>query len=145
MNNINEKLLESWLRLSTIINNERLVSDMPYNEALICNILYRNQKHNPENNLTATDLCNETRMLKSLMNRTLNSLEEKKMIKRIRSDKDKRQIFISLDMERMDVYNEQHAKILKLLDNVVKKLGKEKTSEVIDIFTMISDTLKGVM
>ncbi len=35
---MNEKLLEAWLRLSTILSNDRIVSEMPYNEALICNI-----------------------------------------------------------------------------------------------------------
>ncbi|MFQ9515942.1 MAG: transcriptional regulator, SarA/Rot family [Eubacterium sp.] len=145
MRNMNEELLEAWLRLSIMINNERLVSDMPYNEALICNILYRNQKREPGKNMTATDLCNETRMLKSQMNRTLNSLEEKKVIKRQRSEQDKRQILIYLNEEQSDIYNRQHEKILELLGTVVEKFGKDRTSEIITLFTMISDTLEGVM
>ena len=37
-----EEVLKGWLKLSMAINNERLVSGLPYNEFLICGILYRN-------------------------------------------------------------------------------------------------------
>lgn len=33
-----------WMQLSLAINNERVVSGLPYNEFLICSILYWNQK-----------------------------------------------------------------------------------------------------
>lgn len=145
MKELNEELLEVWLRMSTIINNERLVSDMPFNEALVCNVLYNHMRREPERLVTATDLCRETRMLKSLMNRTLNSLEEKKIIKRERSQKDKRQVFVSLDLESTDIYSKQHEKIIELLDTIIEKLGKEKSLEIIKLFTTISETLEGVM
>ena len=67
MKALNERLLEVWLELSMAINNERVVSDVPFNESLICNILYRAQMQDPDNRLTATDLCNATKMLKSQM------------------------------------------------------------------------------
>lgn len=86
---MNEELLEAWLRLSTILCNDRIVSEMPYNEALICNILYRRQRQDKKGTTTATDLCRQTKMLKSQMNRTLQSMEDKKIITRRRSDTDK--------------------------------------------------------
>ncbi len=46
---MNEELLEAWLRLSTILCNDRIVSEMPYNEALICNILHRRQRLDKNN------------------------------------------------------------------------------------------------
>lgn len=145
MNKINEELLQSWLRLSTIINNERLVSDMPFNEALVCNILYRYEKHDSEKKVTATDLCNETKMLKSQMNRTLNNMEEKNLIQRERSKIDKRQVFIKLNLKQAHLYFQQHTKIMELLDKIVDKFGEEKTFEIIKLFTMISDTLEEVI
>ena len=63
MKGLNEELLEAWLRLSRVINNERIVSDMPYNESVICNILYREQVKNPGEYLTATDLCRELSLI----------------------------------------------------------------------------------
>ena len=135
----NEALLGAWLRLSTSINNSRLTSDMPYNESLICNILYRNSIDTPERQLTATDLCNMTKMLKSQMNRTLNQLEEKNMITKERSFEDKRKIYICLNPVQVQSYLAQHTKILYLLDRVIEKLGDTDTETTIRIFHTISD------
>ena len=99
-NNIpdNEALLKTWLRLSTSIINNRLVSEMSYNESLVCSILYSNTKAGIA--MTATELCHFTKMLKSQMNRTLNSMEEKSFITRRRSESDKRLVFVTLNLEK---------------------------------------------
>ena len=76
-------------------------------------------ENNPEDPLTATDLCNTTRMLKSQMNRTLNSMEEKGFITRERSTEDKRQVYVTLNAKQAELYINQHAKILKVLDAII--------------------------
>ena len=135
---VNEVLLAAWLRLSTSINNSRLVSDMSFNESLVCNILYHN--HLEQNSpLTATDLCSRTKMLKSQMNRTLNQLENKGMIVRERSTNDKRQVYVFFNMEQAGKYKQQHQKILVLLDKIINELGMDQTKETIQIFERISD------
>lgn len=145
MTMLNEQLLDAWLSLSTTIINDRVVSEMPYNESLICNLLYRNQLHSPEKRLTATDLCNETKMLKSQMNRTLNSMEQKGIISRERSDQDKRQIFVTFHYDRAAAYQKQHEKILQMADAIIAKLGVEKTLEIIGLFETISDTANDIL
>ena len=136
---LNEVLLSAWLKISTAINNSRLVSEMSYNESLICNILYRNATETPQVPLTATDLCAETKILKSQMNRILSQLEEKNLITRERSAKDKRKVFVRLTTEQSNAYLKQHSQILKLLDDIIEKLGEEKTLEVISTLNGISD------
>lgn len=69
----NEQVLEAWLQMTTVINNERITPDLPYNESMICRYLYQNQ----DINVIATDLCNYMRMQKSQMNRTLTSMEKR--------------------------------------------------------------------
>ena len=86
----NERLLSAWLKMILAVDSERVVSELSYNESIICNVLYSNS--NAE--MTATELCNITNMQKSLMNRTLKSLEIKKLVKRTRSSIDKREIVI---------------------------------------------------
>lgn len=139
MKKMNEELLNSWLRISTAINNPRLVSEMTYNESLVCNILYQHRHDNNAQPLTATDLCRATNMLKSQMNRTLTQLESKNMITRERSTVDKRQIFISMNMEQCHSYEQQHARILKILDAVIHRLGIEKSKTAIALLNDISD------
>lgn len=145
MTDLNEQLLEAWLLLSTTIINNKVVSDMPYNESLICNILYKNQLHTPKNRLTATDLCNETKMLKSQMNRTLNSMEKKGLISRERSSQDKRQVFVIFHPENAGSYQKQHERILQMADAIIAKLGAEKTLEVIELFENVSGMAREII
>lgn len=139
MLNTNEALLGAWLRLSTSINNSRLVTDMPYNESLICNVLYRNELASPEKQLTATELCSETKILKSQMNRILEQMEEKHLIFRERSPKDKRKIYIRLNHDPDSAYFKQHKKILAIMDSVIERLGEGKSRIVVRTLNDISD------
>ena len=143
MEDLNEKLLSAWLRLSVNITNERVVSDMPYKEALVCNLLSKAEG----GRLTATDLCEQTKMLKSQMNRTLNSLEEKGLICRKRSDTDKRLIYVALtfDSERIELYHREHAKNLKLVDAIIERFGVERAECLIQELTEIADIAEEVL
>lgn len=145
MQNMNEKVLDAWLRLSTTICNERIVSDMPYNETLICNTLYQSARECPEKKLTATELCAKLKMLKSQMNRTLNSMEAKGLIFRERSASDKRQVYVGLNMENFGIYWRQHEKILDFVGSLLEKMGKEKADEIIKVLNLITDSAKEVM
>jgi len=139
MNNKSESLLNAWLRLSTSVINPRLVSEMSYNESLVCNILYTNYCENPEKKITATDLCHETKMLKSQMNRTLNLLEKKNMIVKERSPEDKRHIWISFNFENALLYKTQHDRIIKLVDTIISQVGEEQASEAIKLISALAD------
>ena len=145
MQNINEKVLNAWLKLSTSICNERIVSELPYNESLICGILHENATEHPEERMTSTDLCEKTNIQKSQMNRILNALEEKGLIFRKRSEKDKRQVFVSFNMENAEVYERQHKNILRVVDDIIEKVGKEKADEIVQLFTLISNKAKEVI
>ena len=84
MIDLNENLLSAWLQLSTSVVNSRVVSRLAYNESLICHVLYHHQISGNEHPLTATDLCNQTRIVKSLMNRILNQLEAQGLVTKSR-------------------------------------------------------------
>ena len=137
----NERLLSAWRRLSVIVCNERVVSDMPYNEALICSLLVKAG----ECRMTATELCEKTKMFKSQMNRTLHSLEEKGMLERRRSSADKRRIDLSLTAAGREAYEKEHARILKLVDAVIEKFGGEKTETLIDCLESVSSAADEIL
>ena len=92
-NDAGEQLLSAWLTLSSTLWNERIVTGMTFNEAFVCNLLSRQDAAQP---LTATDLCQRTKLLKSQMNKVLSEMERKGYIQRIRSEKDKRQVLLHL-------------------------------------------------
>lgn len=135
----NEEVLNAWLKLSTVIHNGRMPLEMPFNELLICGILYRNEKAEKPGEITATDLCAETKMLKSQMNRTLNSMEKKGLILRTRSEKDRRQVYIRFQMDKTDVYEKEHERILVFVDRLLDKVGREHTEDIVRLFTLISN------
>ena len=139
----NEALLKTWLRLSTSIINNRIVSEMSYNESLVCSLLYPSTKAGIA--MTATELCRFTKMLKSQMNRTLNILAEKKLILRERSAADKRQVLILFNMEYAQAYEKQHQDILKIVDHVIIKLGPDETRQAISLFSKIADIADGIL
>ena len=142
---MNEKLLDAWLKLTTAIVNERVVSDLPYNESVICNILYKNHRETPDQAVTATDLCQKMKMQKSQMNRTLSGMEEKKMISRERSKTDKRQVLVRLNMDQLEVYQRQHEQILALIDRLLAQIGPEKAEDIVDMFTQIANTAEEII
>lgn len=137
--NLSEALLDAWLHISTSINNSRIVKTLSYNESLICNFLYRNQLRKDAQQMTATKLCEKTKMLKSQMNRTLNQLEAKGMIQKERSAKDKRVIYIKLNSEAIVDYEQQHEMIMLILKKIIAELGLERTKDAISILEKISD------
>lgn len=140
MEEMSENVLKAWLRLSTAVCNERIVSDMPYKEALICGILYYNEKSGQQKKITATELCARVRMQKSQMNRTLNSMEKKGLILRERSVSDKRQVYVAMNMENAEIYEQQHRKILEFVGKMIEEIGKDKAAEMISVFRLIADT-----
>ena len=100
---LDEELLAAWLRLTTVIDNQRLAVScaadqprLPFNEAMVCGLLYAAQASGES--LTASGLCRRTRILKSQMNAILRSLERKGALSRRRSDGDRRQIELRLEL-----------------------------------------------
>lgn len=131
-----ESLLDAWISLTTIINNDRLVSVLPYNEAVVCRILLQHV----DEDITATELCKVMNMQKSQMNHTLAAMEHKKLIVRKRCTSDKRRIFIRLNEAEMDVYNRQHAQVMQIVENLIATLGEEQTKQVIKLLRVLADT-----
>lgn len=134
MQGVNERILTSWLKMILSIDSEHVVSQLPYNEAVVCNLLL----DNPDQQMTATDLCGMTKMKKSLMNRTLTSLESKNIIERIRSNDDKRFILVKLVNDVNNIFMKQHEKTLKYVDRLINRIGKEKANEIISLFDAIT-------
>ena len=139
MENLNEKLLAAWLKMSSVVNNERIVSTIPYNEAHVCNLLYRQQLESPESYLTATELCAQTRILKSQMNKVLVSLEKRGMIERFPAPDDRRKAYIRLKEENLSQFEEVHARSIYLVDRAIERLGPEEAVRTVALLNRIAD------
>lgn len=137
-----EKLVDAWLNLSSAIWNKRVVSEMTFNETYVCNLLKHQIESDPKKKLTATDLCVKTGLFKSQMNRILNSMEKNGYIKRIRSELDKRFVYIELSEKGLEVYEKGHEEVMILVDGLVEKIGNNRTVETAGTVNRIANEFR---
>ena len=127
---LNEEALATWLQLSNTIDNQRVIDALPYNEALVCGLLAGGCR-------TASDLCAETRILKSQMTVILNSLEAKGVLHRQRSQRDKRCIELYLLPEGAARYADGHRQALALVDRLIDAMGEEKVRTMLPMLRQV--------
>ena len=145
MENLNEKLLTAWLSVSSAIHNERIVTILPFNEAHVCNLLYRRRAEQPRNYLTATDLCSQTRMLKSQMNKVLSSLEKRGMIERFPANDDRRKAYIRLRDEEISAFEKVHENSIGLVDQFIAAVGRDTAKSLAEELPRAAEAMDGIM
>lgn len=133
---LSEDLLLTWLQLGTVIDNQRLVTGMSFNEAMVCGLLLRAQTAGTP--ATASELCAQTRILKSQMNAILRALEEKGYLARQRSQTDQRQVQLRLLPAGIACYQESHRRTLALVDRLIQRIGQEKTEILIPLLRQVA-------
>lgn len=113
-----ENLLKSWVFLNNLIKNTRMTRELSYNESVIMLLLYNEYKDN-EGSLSIKEIAKKTRMLKSLINRTVNSLEEKGMIRKFADKNDKRTVRIQCISDNMDLFLKVHSRSLSITQKLL--------------------------
>ena len=144
MEHLSEELIDIWLRMSGVLRNNRLISSMTFNEIFVCNILYQ-QKKASTSLLTATEICQKMKLLKSQMNKVLNSLEKNEIIRRVRSEKDKRKVYLELIDDNLHFYLDEHERVLSMLSQLIECLGVDKVKQVISLMTEVTDTMETIL
>lgn len=142
---LTESLLDAWLKLSSVVSNNRLVHGLSFNEAFVLNLLYKQQMGGGEKKLTATDLCRQTHTLKSQMNAILTSLEKKQLILRHRSREDRRQLEVEIHPEGMDTFMECHERSLALVEGVLKKVGLEEGDVAVFMLNKLAEAFEEML
>ena len=130
---LNEELLEAWLRLSCVIDNQRLAADFPFNEALVCGLLSQGGCR------TASELCARTRILKSQMNAILRSLESQGVIARQRSQTDRRQVELRLLPAGLERYRASHRQALDTVDRLISGMAEDAARQLLPLLRRAAD------
>ncbi len=138
-----ERMLAAWLRVTTSVSQVHQLRDLRYNEALICNILMKNEIEHPGRRLTATDLCRESHILKSQMNRTLQCMEEKGIIERQRSTEDRRRVYTRLRPDSV-IYERQHDQVLDTVGAIAARVGTDNVDQIVDMLNASSEAAEEV-
>lgn len=143
---LDEELLAVWLRLTSVIDNQRLAAShsggdgrapLPFNEAVVCGLLARARENGSL--LTASDLCRQTRILKSQMNAILHSLEDKGAISRRQSSSDRRQVELRLLPEGAALYQESHRHVRRLTGLLISEMGEDAVRQMLPLLRQAAD------
>ncbi|MGI6754860.1 MAG: MarR family winged helix-turn-helix transcriptional regulator [Atopobiaceae bacterium] len=138
MDTVSEALFEAWLRIAPYVSNLHLGSNFTKNETRICYALYRQQKIDPTVQLTPTAIADITKIRKSQVNRNLNQLERKNIVRRERSVHDRRQVFVHFNLEHADVFQNAYTKAFGILDKLVEEIGIDDAQKLTDLLNRVS-------
>lgn len=143
-NNMAEELLTEWIKVTSVIQNARIVRYLTYNEALVCNYLWHQLDNEPDY-LTPTSLCKLTGIKKSHMNRIIKSLEDKKLIEYIRLENDRRCTPVRFNREKESIFLMAHNNSIGIVDKLIEVLGKEKAGNILDALRDIASGAEQVL
>ncbi len=128
-----ENLLSAWVKISSIMKSSRLTRGLPYNEAIIMLLLYKRYLADENGSVSIKEIIEETHMLKSLVNRTVNALEKKGLLTRCDLPGDKRLGYVRCVSEKLGIFLDVHNSSLSLARRVIDLIGTEDT----DAFTRL--------
>lgn len=118
-----ELLLQSWLNMELSIRGNRVLTEMSFNEMIVCNYVLRYRKHKEQ--LTAADLCDRMHMLKSQMNTMIADMERRGYVRRVRSISDRRKSYVELTEAGEDEYRKEHQLIIKISQAIIDEIGED--------------------
>lgn len=131
-------LLLAWVQLSGILKNSRFTKDLSYNESIIMLHLYGQWQQDGEGLLSMKELVSRTGMLKSLVNRTVNALEEKGLLQRCHQPGDKRILYLRCCHENLEEFLKVHHSSIAIAQSIQEIIGPEDTDAFIRIVDKIT-------
>ncbi len=136
MRSLEERIITAWVKLTGILKNTRITQDMIYNEAIVMNIVYNRYLEDGEGLVSFKEIVKRTQMLKSLVNRTIDSLVKQEYLEKT-DGADKRTTFVRA--KNLDGYMREHEKTLALVRGIIETIGEEDAEAFIRIADKIAD------
>lgn len=130
-------MIHSWVKLSGILKNTRITKGLMYNEAIVMLLVYNRYCEDGVGKISIKEITASTKMLKSLVNRTVNALIKKELLERCESDGDKRIVYVRCIEEKLNIFLEVHNASLKLAKNIVDIIGEEDAAAFIRLVDKI--------
>ncbi len=138
---LEEDVIGAWVRLTGLLKNTRLTDGLQYNEAIIMNIVYRKYREDGKGLVSFKNIVTETSMLKSLVNRTIDSLVKRGLLERISGTSDRRTTFIRPVEENLQEYLDVHERTLDMVHQIIEIIGKDDA----EAFVRLSNKLAKVL
>lgn len=133
---LEEQVITAWVRLTGLLKNTRITKGMVYNEAIVMLFAYNRYREDGIGVISFKEIVTETRMLKSLVNRTIDSLVAKGYLARCEG-KDKRTTFVRIRPENIGEYLDVHEQSLSLASHMIGIIGREDAEAFVRIVNKI--------
>ena len=86
-----------------------------------------------------SDIQNDLCMSKAALSQFLNSLERKGHIHKKTDPADKRKIMLSLTPKGRETFDSTHQRILRILDDIIARFGRDNMDAFLEMFNQFSD------
>ncbi len=133
---LEEELLRAYINMSVNIKENRLLSDLSFNEIMVMNLIVEEER-------SFKELEERLNILKSQLNRIINDLKAKGLVETYIPLNDKRKLIIKKG-NNIELYNTEHERMLKLMSLVKNKLGEVDFKKLIELLNETTNVIKGV-
>ena len=133
---LEEELLRAYINMSVNIKENRLLSDLSFNEIMVMNLIVEEER-------SFKELEERLNILKSQLNRIINDLKAKGLAETYIPLNDKRKLIIKKG-HNIELYNTEHERMLRLMSLVKNKLGEADFKKLIELLNETTNIIKGV-
>lgn len=133
---LEEELLRAYINMSVNIKENRLLSDLSFNEIMVMNLIVEEER-------SFKELEERLNILKSQLNRIINDLKAKGLVETYIPLNDKRKLIIKKG-NNIELYNTEHERMLRLMSLVKNKLGEVDFKKLIELLNETTNVIKGV-
>ncbi len=134
---LREQVLEAWVGMTATIKNNRMTAGLTYNEAIVLMYIYGAYRQGV-GELPIKELVKKTRMLKSLVNRTVDGLEKQGFVAKSKGTTDARTVVVRLESARLDDFMAVHENSLNIVDTIIEIIGEEDAAAFVRIYEKIA-------
>lgn len=131
---LEEKLLDAWIGLNGMFKDSRMTKELTYNEAIVMKVVFDQYRLDQVGRTSMQQILEETRLLKSLLNRTVRSLEEKGLLVRERDAKDQRRVYVRPDPQKLETFLSVHEESISKIKKIMDLVGEEDARTFIRIY-----------
>lgn len=135
---LEERLLSAWIGIHGILKSSRVTERMTYNEAVVMKLVYDQYKRDGVGGTAVSRIVEESHMLKSLVNRTINSLCAQGYLCRERDPEDARRLTVYPNMDRLPDFLAVHSQSLELAQTIINLIGPEDADRFVRMYEKLS-------
>jgi len=130
---LRERLLTAWIGINGFFKDSRMTQNLTYNEAIVMKLVYDQYRSDNQGRIPVQSILKRTNMLKSLVNRTIDSLCTQGYLVKERSGSDARALYVRPVPQRLSDFLEIHQQSLDIVQAVIDTIGLEDAEQFVRI------------